>query len=250
MARSRVFAAFLSAIMAGPALARADGTVDSCAQDAVEGQKLHRAGKLLRARERFVACAQTSCREDIVRDCTDWLARLDSELPSIVVAAKDHAGSDLRGLRVSIDDAPVEDASRAIPLDPGRHRLVITVPGRPPATRDVVLHEGERLREITFSFDEPAPAPERRAERPIPPLALLAGGVAVFGLVGFGTLGGIGVSDRSSSGCDRGCDSNSASRVRTELLVADISLVVGVVASAVATALFLTRPERAPIRSE
>ncbi len=46
-------------LVAASSPARADD--EACFRAAVEGQKLERSGKLLDARERFVACAQRSC---------------------------------------------------------------------------------------------------------------------------------------------------------------------------------------------
>ncbi len=231
---------------------------DACMTAPVQGQQLQRAGKLLAARQRFAACARKACPAEIVQDCTQWAQQVASALPSVALAARDAAGNDLTDVRVSIDgQADAGMTARAVELDPGKHRFVFRRQGSPDATVDVLLREGEKDRPIGATFGVPAeppppapaapPADEPRdaSSRPVPLGAWIAGGIGVLGFVGFGAFGGIGVSDRSASGCDTGCSSSQKDRVDTELRVADISLGVGVVGLGVATVLFLTRPSAA-----
>jgi hypothetical protein len=234
-------------VAAAPARAQVDTT--ECAADAVLGQKLRRSGKLGEARSHFVSCARAVCREDIVRDCASWLAQLEDEIPSVVVGARDSKGADRHDVTIAVDGAPLAsgDTGRAIALDPGRHVFVFEAPGQAPITREIVLGEGQKLREVMVVVGSPI-ATSEPPRRPIPVLAYVAGGVSVLGLLGFATLGAIGVSDRSSSGCDRGCDGSDATRVRTLFRVADVALIVSVLAGAAATALYLARPEERPAR--
>jgi hypothetical protein len=239
-----------AALAASGPTARAD---DACMTAPVQGQQLQRAGKLLAARDRFATCARKSCPAEIVADCTQWAQQVASALPSVVLAAHDPAGHDLVDARVSIDGQPdVRLSARAVELDPGSHHFVFRRQGNADVTVDVLLREGEKDREVGVAFGMPAPAPESTpapaesphgaSSRPIPLAVWIIGGIGVLGMASFAGFGAIGVSDRSSSGCDVGCSQSDKSRVDTELRVADISLAVGVVGLGVATWLFLARP--------
>ena len=65
--RSLVVAVTVGVGAAWSPLAHADQA--QCFSAPVEGQKLRQAGKLLAARERFLACAQKECPKEIVGDC-------------------------------------------------------------------------------------------------------------------------------------------------------------------------------------
>lgn len=245
-----VLVALVALATAGPpAIARADDA-DACLQAPVEGQKLQREGKLLRARERFAACARQTCPAEIVQDCTRWTRQVEDALPSIVVAARDGAGRDVLDVRVAIDgEAPVPTTARALDLDPGAHKLVFSRDGSAPVDKDVFVREGEKNREVVATFANlvpapppPEPPPPVPFERPIPTAAWIVGGVGVLGVVSFTTFGILGVSERSSHHCDVGCATSDKEAVDTKFRVADVSLAVGVIALGIATWIFLARP--------
>jgi hypothetical protein len=239
-------------VLALPALARAQE--DACLTTPVDGQKLQRAGRLLEARERFRACSSKNCPPEVVEDCTRWARDVEEALPSIVLVARDRDGRDLPGVTASIDGAPLTPINaRAIPVDPGTHRVVFHKEGAADATQDLIVHEGEKNRNVNAVFAQPVvprppgvPAPP---ERPVPTGAFVAGGIGALALAGFATFGALGVSGRASRGCDIGCSSSDKKAVDTELRVADVSLAVAVVALGVATWLYLTRPASPPPRA-
>ena len=226
---------------------------DVCLSAPVEGQKLQRAGSLLRARERFAQCAQKTCPPQIVQDCTQWVQDVEHALPSVVVAARDAQGQDLVDARVSIDgQPPVAVTARAIELDPGPHRFVFSHGPGPEVSIDALLRDGEKDREIRATLGgepvpAPTPAPEpiqaSEAARPVPAAALVAGGVAVAGLGVFAVLGTMGVVRRGNDHCATGCLSGDKSSVDADFLGADVALGVGLVATGVAAWLYLARPK-------
>ena len=245
------FALVALAIVAAPAAARADDA-DACLQAPVDGQKLQREGKLLRARERFAACARQTCPAEIVQDCTRWTRQVEDALPSIVVAARDGAGRDVLDVRVAIDREPAAPVSaRAVDLDPGAHKLVFSREGSAPIEKEIFVREGEKNREVVATFAALVPAPPAPlsptpeplvVERPIPPAAWIVGGVGVLGVASFATFGILGLSDRSAHHCDVGCATSDKEAVDTKFRVADVSLAVGAIALGIATWLFLARP--------
>ncbi len=229
-------------------LATGDARADACMDAPVQGQKLQRSGKLMAARDKFALCAQKSCPGEIVRDCTGWMQDVSKAIPSVVAAARDSSGADVLDASLSIDGgaaAPI--GARAVELDPGSHHLVFHRSGAPDFVRDLVLHEGEKDRQIvaTFAGASPrtAPAspvastePESAApSRPIPVGAWVAGGVGAAALVTFGAFGTIGVVSRGGDHCDSGCSASQKSGVDTDFLIADVSLAVSIVALGVAT---------------
>ncbi len=223
------------------AVARGQTADDACMAAPVEGQKLRQAGRLLDARARFSHCAIASCPPEIVQDCTRWVAELETTLPSVVLAARDGGGADVTGVRVSIDHGPPIDLTgRGLALDPGRHHFVFRRSGSPDLEQQIMLLEGEKNRAVTATFaDHPS---QELTHRPIPVIAWVAGIGAVFALGSFATFGALGVSERSSSHCDTGCTADQKTSVDAKLLAADVSLVVGVVALAAATVIYLVRP--------
>ncbi len=244
---SFVAVAVIAAVASSSAVARGVGS-DRCLTAPVEGQKLHRAGKLLAARDRYASCSTTACPAEVVEDCMRWMRQVDDALPSVVVAARDPKGRDLTDVRVSIDGKdPTELSARALRLDPGPHIFVFQRTGSANQEQRAVLREGEKNREVLATFGAPLDAVTSRlapaaSVRPVPLAAWVAGGVGVVALASFATFGTWGVLDRSSNHCDTGCSQDQKSAVDAKYVVADVSLGVAVVAAAVTTWLYLARP--------
>lgn len=243
------FAATTLALAASwPASARADQA--ACFNAPVEGQKLRKAGKLQAARVQFLSCAQKECPAEIVGDCAQWASEVERALPSIVVAARDGSGRDLAGARASIDGgvfAPLSE--RAMKIDPGKHTLAVRTADGAESRRDLTIAEGEHDRSVVVTFGASGAASQDtsspEASRPVPPLVWVFGAVGAVGILSFATFGALGVSARSSANCDVGCSASDKSDVDTKLLVADVSLGVGLVSFGVAAALYLMRPNAA-----
>jgi hypothetical protein len=220
------------ALCAGPEL---------CADAAVSGQRMRRAGKLLEAREQFVACSQPTCAREVAERCVAWLREADAATPTVTVAARDAMGKDVVTGRVLIDDAPSADAlaGKKLALDPGSHVVRLeTADGVRAET--IVLREGERNRVVDLSFSRASP--ERAAPRGGPSPALFTtvtvGVVATAVFAGFGAAG---LSRRASAGCAAGCPSADYDRVQTDFLIADVALGAAVVSLAAASFFFFAR---------
>ncbi len=133
---------------------------------------------------------------------------------------------------------------RAIPVDPGEHHLRFTHEGDAPIEQTAVVREREKGRSVVVEFGAdkgedktPAPAPERG--RSILPYVF--GGVGAIATGSFLYFGISGSSDAGNlrSTCAPRCSDSAVSDVRRKLLIADISLGVGVVSLGVAAALLL-----------
>jgi hypothetical protein len=200
----------------------ADESESVCFTAAVDGQKARKAGKLHDARDAFTRCAQAACPAEVTDRCTGWIAEVDEAMPSVLVATQDATGRDLARGTVRID-ARVENvlAGQPLPLEPGQHVLVLEVPGEPRVEETIVLREHEKNRRVVLQLPAP-PAPIVVVHRS--PAPFILGGVGVAFAAAFGALGVVGVLDRQSSGCADGCAPGDYTRVRTELVAADISL--------------------------
>ena len=246
--RSTLALLALSWVTAGNAADQKQACVDASTQ----GQQLRLDGKLVAAREAFRACTDAACPSPVRSACGDWLVEVDKALPTIVIAARDPAGKDLKVRRVSIDGAPSLEAAlgRAVAIDPGKHAIDVELEDGAVAKEAATVAEGEKNRIVLVTFvprktiETPKPVPPSTARGPWP---WVFGAVGVAGLAsfaGFGTAAWLGARDLRSR-CEGSCSSSEVSAVRTKLLVADISLGVGLVGAGVATFLFLRTPSAA-----
>lgn len=242
MSKSRTIALLLvAAASLKPSMARSDGTPSAtCSDSYTHAQILRNEHKLLQARDALRVCAQTSCKDFIVKDCTTWLDQVQASLPSVVPVATDEAGNDVANVRVSMDGVVllqrIEGSS--VEVNPGSHTFTFESAGGARVDKQVVVSEGEKNKRIAVSVARgaaplappstiaPAPAlPVSAASTPaaLPPVAatpslsgsssgppwktigLVTGGVGVVGLV-IGTVFGLQASSEKNAA---GCDSNS-----------------------------------------
>ncbi len=215
----------------------ARATPEACFEAAVDGQKLRDAGQLLAAREQFIACAKSTCPEEVQKDCTRWLSELDVTLPTVVFGARDADGNDLLDVHVSVDSMATTGtaAGKPVPLDPGAHLVRFDREGSAPVEQSLVVRAGEKNRVIIATFTD---VPSSR----IPTESWIFAGVGVVGLSVFGVFGARGLSDYHHYGCDQGCNASDKSKVDTQFRVADIGLAIGASALVAATVIWLVRP--------
>jgi hypothetical protein len=251
--RSALAAALFLASSAAPVVARAQGTGASCIKASEEGIDARERGALRAARAHFVKCAAETCPKALRVDCARWLDDVDASLPSIVVGAKDERGADLFDARVKVDGEVIEDvqAGRPLVLDPGPH-VVRFERGVAPDVEvqevKVLLRTGERHRSVSAVMGRTVPVPKdgppaAYGDTRGPPLATwIFGGVGVLALGSFGTFAVLGAQEKSRlrDTCSPGCRDADVATLRTEYLIADISLGVGLVALGVATYFLLT----------
>jgi hypothetical protein len=243
----RLALALAAALLAAPA--RAD-TTDACLRAADEGQVLRDQGKLLGARERFLACSKDACPRLVRADCAAWLADVDARVPSVVLAAEDGDGHDLADVRAGVDGAPLVPGlgGRAVPLDPGPHRFRFERPGGTVVDLTVVVREGDRRRVITARFGAPLPPapppPQVGPSRTVVRASIGLGVVAVAGGVIFAALAESAKADLDHlrATCAPGCMEAQVSGVRTREIGANVALGVGIVAVVSAAVLLIVRP--------
>jgi hypothetical protein len=247
--------------------ARATGPALDCPSSSEEGQRLRDKNKYLEARAMFRACSQSTCPAIVRKDCSKWLAEIDDSQPSIVIAAQDATGADLSAVRVMLDDKQV--ASRIdgspIAIDPGEHSLRVETEGHAPLSQRVIVRVNEKNRLIRVVFqDGPKPAVSGPPKPPAgdaptsgassgagagagagsgpPVLGFVVGGLGLLALGSFAYFGLTSKSDLGAlrSECAPFCDQSKLDDVKSRMLIADVSLGVGIVALGVAVVIFAT----------
>jgi len=253
-----------------PRLARAQDAAPSkasCAEAYESGQESRASGALQETRSRLAYCAQPECPAFVQKDCARWLAEVDKELPSIVVSVVGLDGEAARGATLKIDGKPVDDAlsGKATIVDPGKHELVLEVPGAEPLTRTIVAQQGVQNRSVELRFGPPPGAAAQasfEADAAVPPrspmrsIAYASWGVGAVGFGAFAVLGTLARADKErfeeecafvTSMEDRlgpgvclesTVDSRKAQYEREEVL-ADVGLITGIVGAATGTVLFV-----------
>ena len=239
-------------LLAVETTARADDR-EQCATAADQAQQLRDEGKYRRAREQLLVCARDVCPAPIKRDCLDWLTQVENTAPTVVFGAKD-ATKDLSEVKVYVDGAAVTDRldGKPVQMDLGKHTVKFEYQGQT-KEEEVIIGAGQKNRNVTVTFGATAVVPvgpvgptpsEGAREGSIVP-ALVVGGIGVVALGSFAIFGLGGKSDVSDleSTCKPHCTESQVNSARTKLIIADISLGVGIVALGVATYLILTRPK-------
>ncbi|HYP76857.1 MAG TPA: hypothetical protein VER12_12910 [Polyangiaceae bacterium] len=221
-----------------------------CVRAYEQAQEQRHTGKLLEARVQLQSCARDACPKFIRSDCANWYGELQTEMPSVVFAARS-AGRDLTDVQVSFQRRLL--ASRidgeAIELDPGEYDFEFRSPGMQPLTQHVLISRGERNRLQRAELLPVAKVAAAPDEKKLPPptqrswlLPGVLGGVAVVGLSSFVAFGVWGHSAESKleTSCSPNCSKDQISSVKTKYVVADVSLAVGVVGLGLATYLALS----------
>lgn len=238
-------------------VAEASAGDKECMSAADEGQRVRDQGRLSEARALFQKCADPSCPAPIPSYCAEWLADVGRKMPSFVFRAVDERDHDLANATVTLDDQPIALDGRAVDVDPGKHRLRVESPGRRPFEAEIVAAQGEKDRVFVAKLveDRPAPAPApapsepvRAERRRVPVVSWIGWGVGAAGLLSFAAFGIKARSDFDDfqSSCGNRCTSADRDVVASSVTIADVSLVIGLVAAGVGTAFYLLQPSAAP----
>ncbi|MDI3286787.1 hypothetical protein [Polyangium sp. 15x6] len=227
-----------------------------CAAAFEEGQELEKAGRLVEARGKFVACSAEACPAVVRDECATMLPRVEASLPTIVPGLRDARGNDVVTAEVTLDGAVLTKTldGQPIAVNPGPHTLRFVAPNETPVERQVVIRVGEKNRVITLDLEGPAQAPPGAdPDKPAAPgsgpsgkrvASYVLGGLGVVSLGAFAYLGITGKSDLAGlrDGCGRtqSCAETDVDAVKTKLILGDVSLGVGVASLGVAAALFFT----------
>lgn len=242
-----------------------------CAAAYEETQALRKEGRLGDAQRRALVCTQVACPDVVKQDCTRWLGEIETNQPTVVFEAFDAGGAETAAVEVSVDGVLLKDRldGKSVSVDPGERLFRYRLTDRSGTAMEtkVVVREGEKNRKLTVRFAAPSASADGgdgggaadgdaadAGSGGVPTLAWVLGGVGVVGIGAFATFGILALGEKSDreapvaeGGCAPNCSDEDVSSVRTKLVLADVSLGVGVAALGVATYLFLaSRSEAAP----
>lgn len=174
------------------------GSREECIDAHGRAQDLREKGQLARARQTFLACAQSSCPTLVQQDCARYSEELAQLVPTVTFSARDANAADLPTTTVYVDDTLFTtrlDDGRTYELDPGKHTVRFVHDGKETSLK-VVLNQGERGRLLVATFLErgaprrdtpdtvepPASEPKRSA------LPLVVAGVGAAATIAGGVL--------------------------------------------------------------
>ncbi|HEX8795043.1 MAG TPA: hypothetical protein VF765_29050 [Polyangiaceae bacterium] len=236
----RRLAAVALAMLAWSAPARAQDA-SRCTEAYVTGQHLMRSSHLLDAQAALLRCARDPCPAALRPECSQWLAEVQRELPSVVIAVRSSTGQDVRDARVLVDGQPflAHLDGTAKDIDPGDHVVRLEAPGAAPLEQHVLLHEGEKARIVDFQLPAPqgastslatpppAPAPAETASRPPRWIAYALGGLGIAATAAFAYFAIDGLSLYNQ--CHSNCSAPHVSAGNRDWTGADISAGVALV---------------------
>lgn len=254
--RTRTAAALVLASLtfaASPALAKpaAKGSAKAaCLAAHEEALALRGAQKPHAARERLVACARAECPTVVRKECAEQLALVDKDAPTVALEARDEAGMDTTAVKVTMDGQPLADhlTGSAVDVEPGEHVFRFERADGKALEQRVLVVEGDKNRKVTADFASLVPKPPPGGEgtpvgppesHAVPTLAYVAGGVSIVALGSFVVfaLTGKGSEKDLASSCGPNCSDEQLSPVKRDYAIADVSLVIGLVAAAAAVVL-------------
>jgi hypothetical protein len=245
--RSILVATLMCISWQGRATAAADPLI--CAQAYERAQEERTVGRLSAAIEHLRSCIDSTCPKFIREDCLRWMDQTEIALPTVVFSVRQE-GKDLSEVEILCDGDLLVGTldGKALPVDPGLHNFTFNVPGLAAVGRQLLIREGERNRVINVDFGTPSPSPASSVKT-VPPAPPARTGALAYGLVGVGALGVAGFTvfgllGHSRQGelertCSPNCQSGQIDGVRTQYLLADTCLGVGLVSLGFATYLFV-----------
>jgi hypothetical protein len=194
----------------GVALA-GDPTTADCLTASNASLDLGNQHKLRAKRSQLLICGSASCPADIRDACVNRVSEVNTQIPTIVFAAKDSSGADLTAVKVTMDGELLVSRleGTALSVDPGEHTFTFDVAGQPSVTKKLVIQQGQKDRREQINFGTPtaptlvgvpvataeqaplsSPTETRRGIGTQKVLAVVAGGVGLIGL-GIGTAFGV-----------------------------------------------------------
>lgn len=242
-------------LVASPALAappaKPPASKQACLAAHEEALSLKTEKKPHAAHEKLVICARTECPVIVRKECTDLLDSVQAAAPTVVVEALDDKGNSDTAVKVTLDGSVIAEklTGSAIDVEPGEHVFSFERASDGKKMQEKILVvEGEKNRKVVADYQlllpkvTPPPPPPAEPRR-VPPLAFVAGGVAVagFGSFAFFSLIGIGKENdlAAATGCKPHCTDSDVAPVKRDYLIGDISLGIGILATAAAVIMAL-----------
>jgi hypothetical protein len=238
------------ALVASHASAQNAPTKQECADAYTQAQVLRAKDKLVLAKKQVDVCNDPACPQALRKDCTTWLVELQQSVPVLAVDVVNESGGVVPSAHVTVDGSAVA-SGQSLTLDPGTHTIAAEAPSMESASETLELAKGEK-RHATLTLKARATdKPEVPASRPFPVAAVIVATVGVAfmgGFIGFGLAGNGKRSDLDASGCKPNCAQTDVDTIKTDYIIADVALGVGLATLAVATVLFIVSATSSPAK--
>jgi hypothetical protein len=237
-----------------------------CAASADAAQDLRKESKLREARTQLLACSNRSCNSVIRADCEKWLKEVDEQMPSLVIRSVDSRGSDvIKGVRVTIDDSPVELDGTPVQLDPGQHVIKAKTQSGETTEQTTLVVLGEQRRRLVIRFRTELDQDGNRLDTTVPPfpptttpstppstpprvIPIALAGIGVVSLIVFGYLqiAGHAAYDELEQTCGKTpakCPPSKTDPVRQQFVGSAVALGISAFALSAAVVIYVvTRP--------
>jgi hypothetical protein len=244
-----VLAAF--ALVASHASAQNPPTKQQCADAYTQAQVLRAKDKLVLAKKQVDLCNDPACPQALRKDCTAWVVELQESVPVLAVDVVDERGRAVPSAHVTVDGSAVA-SGQSLTLDPGSHTLAADAPDMVSASETLELAKGEkRHATLTLKARVVETTPEVSASKPLPVAAIVLATVGVAfvgGFIGFGVAGNSKRTDLDAVRCAPSCAQADVDSIKTDYVIADVALGVGLASLAVATVLFIVAETSAPAK--
>jgi hypothetical protein len=214
--------------------AHADDDRAACVQAADRGQVARDQGKLSAARVEFTDCARAACPKLVVQQCTEWLAAITQDMPSVSFRAMDPKGSEVLDVTVYVDSVERKGSLDGVPLelDPGVHTFRFVHAGSPDVIQQAILRvkEKNRVIDVKLAASQVEAAPEHHRPFRFPWTASVSFALGAASFIGMGVLVGTAAHDANAmrQSCAGFCLQADVDWVNTRVLLANIAMGVGI----------------------
>ncbi len=207
--------------------AHADPTAE-CVDQHFGAQGERASGALLRARSLLEACSAPHCPGPVKSECGAWLAEVQADLPSVVLSVSTVSGTDVAPSEVWLDDSQVApQLGLPLSVDPGRHEFRVRTAGGATYSKVFVAQLGRKRRPVSLVVPEDAGEQSSFTRRITWPVVAGAG-LGAAGFVGLGVFGSMARSGETElEECSPNCSEAAIDSVKTDYLLANVSLGVG-----------------------
>jgi len=233
MSLKRILPAVVFALTSFGSTAFADERA-ACVQAADRGQVARDQGKLSAARVEFTDCARASCPKLVAKQCTEWLAGLTADVPTVSFRALDPKGTEILDVTVYVDSVERKGSLDGTPLelDPGVHTFRFVHAGLPDVIFQSILRVKEKNRVLEAKFVAGAADEKKEHHRPFrfPWTASVSFALGAASFIGMGILVGTAAHDADAmrQSCAGSCLQADVDWVNTRVLLANIAMGVGI----------------------
>jgi hypothetical protein len=206
----------------------------ACVQAADRGQVARDQGKISAARVEFTDCARAACPKLVSQQCTQWLAELVQEQPTVSFRALDPKGTEILDVTVYVDSVERKGSldGTTLDLDPGVHTFRFVHAGLPDVIQQAIIRAKEKNRVIEAKFGAAAIEEKQEHHRPFhfPWTASVSVLLGAGSFIAMGVFVGTAAHDANAmrQSCAGSCLQADVDWVNTRVLLANITMGTGI----------------------